>query len=125
MPTRRRVEDFVAHVQGGRYVEAIEAFYAEDATMRENGGAPRGGRDALVRHERNVLAGVSAMRTAQVGPVIVDGDHVAIRWVFEFTPADGSARRLDELALQTWRGDRIAEEQFDYDPAQLTGGGAS
>jgi hypothetical protein len=26
---------------------------------------------------------------------------------------------MDELALQRWRGDRIVEERFYYDPAQL------
>ena len=28
---------------------------------------------------------------------------------------------LEELAHQRWRGDRIAEERFYYDPAQLAG----
>jgi hypothetical protein len=26
---------------------------------------------------------------------------------------------MDELALQTWDGDRIATERFYYDPAQI------
>lgn len=26
----------------------------------------------------------------------------------------------DELALQRWRGDRVAEERFYYDPTQLS-----
>jgi hypothetical protein len=26
---------------------------------------------------------------------------------------------MDELAHQLWRGDRVAEERFYYDPAQL------
>jgi hypothetical protein len=26
---------------------------------------------------------------------------------------------LDEVALQRWNGERIVEEQFYYDPAQL------
>jgi hypothetical protein len=35
------------------------------------------------------------------------------------TAADGTVRRLDELALQTWRDDKIVEEQFYYDPSQF------
>ena len=35
------------------------------------------------------------------------------------TGSDGKKRLLDELALQKWSGDRIVEEQFYYDPAQL------
>ena len=49
-------------------------------------------------------------------------DRVVIRWIFEFDWLDGSATRMEELAYQRWEGDRIAEEQFFYDPAQLAKG---
>jgi hypothetical protein len=66
-----------------------------------------------------VLAGLKAMSTRRVDTVVVDGDHVVINWVFEMTGADGTTRILDELALQTWDGDRIRRERFYYDPSQL------
>ena len=120
MPTRDRVDGLIAAVREGRYVEAIADYYAEDATMRENLGPARGGRAELIKGEEAVLARLKSMKTHHVGAVLVDGDRVAINWVFEMTNPDGSVRRLDELALQTWRGDRIVEEQFYYDPGQLT-----
>lgn len=52
--------------------------------------------------------------------MLVDGDNVVIRWVFRMTAHDGSVRRMDELALQTWREGRIVAEQFYYDRGQLT-----
>lgn len=119
MPSPERVHAFVEAVRTGRYVEAIEDFYTEDATMRDNLGAPRGGRDALVRTEQAVLASLKSMVTHAVGPVLIDGDQVVVKWVFQMTSQDGEVRRMEELALQTWRGDRIAEEQFYYDPGQL------
>jgi len=119
MPSRERVNAFVAAVRQGRYVEAIADFYATDATMRENLGATRGGRDALIAHEKAVLGSVKRIATTRTDPVIVDGDRVVIGWTFEMTGQDGVVRRMTELALQTWRGDEIAEEQFFYDPAQL------
>lgn len=33
------------------------------------------------------------------------------------TGKDGKVRRLDEIALQEWRGEKIARERFFYDPA--------
>ena len=119
MPSRERVNAFVAAVRQGRYVEAIADFYAPDATMRENLGAPRGGRDALIAHEKTVLGAVKRIVTIKADPVMVDGDRVVIGWAFEMTGQDGVVRGMTELALQTWRGDEIAEEQFFYDPAQL------
>lgn len=120
MPLRKTVEAFLAQVEKGDFVGAIERWYAPDATMRENGGAPRAGLPALVENERRVLAAFPSIRASLLGPVVVDGDSVAIPWRFEFA-RDGAVRVLEEVALQTWRGDRIAEERFFYDPSQLTG----
>jgi len=87
--------------------------------MKENGGEPRVGRENLIQHERAALARRAQIRTERVGPVLVDGDRVTINWVFEIATRDGKNCRLDELALQKWDGERIVEEQFYYDPAQL------
>lgn len=117
MPSRERVQALIAHVEQGRFVEAIEAFYAEDASMQENLQPPRKGLPALVAGERAVLAAFT-VKTRPVDWFIVDGDRVVIHWVFDFSSADGRRYSMDELAHQRWAGDRIVEERFYYDPAQ-------
>ena len=87
--------------------------------MQENEQAPRVGREALLANERNVLGAFEKVQGRCVRPAIVSGDTAVIHWVFEFTTRDGRSIRLDELALQRWSGDRIAEERFFYDPVQL------
>ena len=119
MPSRERVAALIRRVEQGQYVEALLEFYAEDATMQENGNPPRVGLNALVAHERGVMAAFKEIRTLPVQSWLVDGDRVVIHWIFEFTRPDGTRLRMDELALQRWRGDRVAEERFYYDPAQL------
>jgi hypothetical protein len=119
MPTPATLEAFVARVESNDHVGAIEDYYAEDATMQENGAVPRAGRDLLMANERRVLARARAVRSTCVRPVLVDGDVVVIRWIFEFDWLDGSHTHMEELAWQRWRGERIAEERFFYDPAQL------
>ena len=116
MPTRERVGDFIATVEAGRFVEAIEAFYAETASMQDNDGPLRSGRAILVEGEKATLAAVSAIRTRPVETVLIDGDQVVIRWVFDFTFAGGAQATMDELALQVWDGDRIVRERFYFDP---------
>jgi hypothetical protein len=51
--------------------------------------------------------------------VLVSGPLVVVRWVFDFEWLDGRKNSLEELAYQRWEGERIAEEQFFYDPTQL------
>ena len=118
MPSQERVRELIAMVESGKFVEAIEEFYAPSATMQENVQAPRVGLDTLVAGERRVLQAFKSVRTLPVETFFVDGDRSVIRWVFEFTGHDGRSFRQDELAYQKWAGDKIVEERFYYDPAQ-------
>ncbi len=119
MPSTQTLERFVARVEQGAHAEAIQEFYTEQGAIRENLAPPRVGRDALVAHERRVLARARSVRTTCIRPWFVSGAHAAVRWVFRFEWLDGSVTTMDEVAWQTWDGERIVEEQFFYDPAQL------
>ena len=119
MPTTETLEQFIATVERNAHVEAIEAFYAADASMQENQSVPRRGRDNLAANERRVLAKVQTVTSTCVRPVFVNGDRVVIRWIFRFEWLDGTLTRMEELAYQRWDGERIVEETFFYDPAQL------
>ena len=68
--------------------------------------------------EAAVLARCEAVRTELLGGPLIAGDQVAIRWRFTFTFNDGRTIRQEEVAWQVWRGDKIAEETFFYDPGQ-------
>ena len=119
MPSPETLERLIARVEQNAHAEALAEFYAENASMRENQGEPRRGRDLLVANERKVLARAKSVRSRCVRPLFVDGNRVVIRWVFEFEWLDKTFTRMEELAYQRWEGERIAEEQFFYDPAQM------
>ncbi len=119
MPAAETLERFIALVERNAHVEAVEAFYTANASMQENQSAPRVGRDSHVANERRVLAKAKALTSKCIRPVFVNGDNVVIRWVFRFEWLDGTVTRMEELTWQRWEGERIAEETFFYDPAQL------
>ncbi len=119
MPSTAALDAFVAQVIAGDHVGAIRDWYAEDAWMRENLGEPRVGRETLMAHEAAVLARVDRVESALLEPPLVDGDRVALHWRFTFHLPGGATRSMEEIAWQTWRGDRIAEETFFYDPGQM------
>jgi SnoaL-like protein len=122
MPDRHVVKAFAAAVESNDHVGAIERFYAPDASTRENQNEPRRGRDVLAAREAAVLASVAEVKTVRLSPIFIDGDRSAIHWRFEFIPkANGPARVMEEIALQTWRGNEIIAEHFFYDPAQMKG----
>jgi ketosteroid isomerase-like protein len=118
MPTMEVLERFIARVEANAHAEACEEFHAAGSSMQENQSPPRVGRDAHVAAERKVLARARSVSSKCVRPVFVNGDKVVIRWIFRFEWLDGTVTEMEELAYQRWEGDRIAEEQFFYDPAQ-------
>ena len=119
MPTPDTLDRFIARVESNAHVEAIHEFYTEGASMRENMKEPRAGRTTLMERERKTMDKAKSVRSQCVRPVFVSGERVVIRWIFDFEWPDGTRTRLEELAYQRWEGERIAEEQFFDDPAQL------
>ena len=122
MPSLATLQAFAAAVESNDHVGAIQKFYAPDARTQENDGPPRIGRDTLAERERAVLASVASVKTTRLGPLLLDGDHSAICWRFEFAGKDGKVRAMEEVAWQTWRGEQLVEERFFYDPQQMAKG---
>ncbi|WGU38711.1 nuclear transport factor 2 family protein [Phenylobacterium sp. NIBR 498073] len=119
MPERKTVDAFTAQVLRGDHVGAIGDWYHEDASMQENQGEPRVGRDLLMDGEARTLARFARVETELLAPPLIDGDTVVIRWRFTFVPHEGPPKSMEEVAWQTWRGDKIARETFFYDPRQM------
>lgn len=119
MPTRERLEQFIAKVESNKHDEAIEEFYTVDATMQENQSEPRLGRDNLVANERKLLSKVKTLSSKCIYPVFINGDYVVIRWLFNFEWKDGTSNTIEEIAYQHWKDEYIVAEKFFYDPQQF------
>ena len=117
MPSRARLDEFIAVVETGDHAGAIERYYTEDASMQENAAPPRVGRDLLVAHERGVLARMSHVYSKAMSSV-VEGDHVAIHWIFELTDKSGKVHRIDEVALAGMARRQDFSRAFFYDPSR-------
>lgn len=120
MPSRATIEAFAKAVESNDHVGAIERFYAADAQTRENLAPPTVGKPALIAKERKALANCKFVTTTRLSPILMEGDTVVFHWRFVFTPETGPVRTIEELALQTWRGEELFEERFFYDPRQLS-----
>jgi len=118
MSVRENVLKLITLAEQGKFLEAIQEFYAEDATMQENNAPPRIGLPALLENERRVLASTKEIKT-RVDSFVVEGNRAAINWVFEMTSLDGEKRNLNEVAYQLWQDGKIIREKFFYDPAQM------
>nr|WP_063571726.1 nuclear transport factor 2 family protein [Luteibacter rhizovicinus] len=119
MPNQATVLSFMDAVESGDFVTAIERYYHADASIQENNEAPRVGRALLVKGEQQFLESMVSVSGHRMAPPLIEGDHVAIRWRFDIRTKDGKELVLEEIAFQTWQGNRIREETFFYDPKQV------
>jgi ketosteroid isomerase-like protein len=115
MSIRERVDALVREVEAGRFVEAIDANYADDASSHESTGIDTAGKPALLAKERAFLTTVEKWNMIRADDVLVDGQMAAIHWKFELTIA-GKRITMEEVALQRWSGDgqgaRVVREQY-------------
>jgi len=115
MGIRAQVGALVREVEAGRFVEAIDANYADNASSHESTGINTIGKPALLAKERTFLTTVEKWDLIKAVSVLVDGQMAAIHWKFELTRA-GQRIKLEEVALQRWSGDgaaaRILREQY-------------
>jgi hypothetical protein len=118
MSVKESVQKLIALAEQGKFMEAIQEFYAKDATMQENNAPPRVGLAALLENEQRFLASIKSI-TSKVDSFVVDGNRAAINWVFEITNLKGQKSSLNEVAYQLWKDGKIIREKFYYDPAQM------
>lgn len=119
MPTHQKVACFVELVEAGKGIEALDLFYAENASMQENQSPARIGKPALLAHETAAQSSISDMTARCIRPILIDGDTVVLHWIFDYVDGQGRAVHFEELAYQRWAGDTILKEQFFYDPGQF------
>jgi len=116
MPSRERVAELIRYVAEQRFMDALVEFYYPDVRMQENNDPPREGIASCLAAEAAFLETVAQWHQTKAESFVVDGDRVAIHWIFDRTPRDGMRGTRDEIAYQLWHGDRIISERFYYDP---------
>ena len=106
-------------VEAGQGIEAVIMFYAEHASMQENMGECRIGKELLVKHEKAAQASVTNLRSKCVRPLLISRNIVVIRWAIGYASKQGRPVQFQELAYQHWEDELIVKEQFFYDPGQF------
>jgi len=117
MSTQENVEKLIELVQRGEFLEAIEKYYAPNATMQENlqPASMRTGLPALLEGERQALARFH-FHQHRAASFVVNANRAAINWIFEVSEQSGKRYVLDEIAYQEWQDGKIIRERFYYDP---------
>ena len=117
--TAEIAKDLVALCKAGKFGESGEKYWADDVVSVEAGGPPgtdpvSRGKDAA-RGKGEWWANAHDTHSVQVDGPYVNGDQFTVRFVMDVTVKESGQRmQMDEIALYTLRGGKIAEERFFY-----------
>lgn len=110
------LEDLFAYIRGGRILDAINAFYAEDAAMQENDQPPTVGREANLEREKQFLKTVTEWKRFDVTAKGVGDDVTFYETVMDWITTDGTPVHVEQVVVAKWQDGRIIHERYYHNP---------
>ncbi|WP_343031278.1 SnoaL-like domain-containing protein, partial [Xanthovirga aplysinae] len=62
------------------------------------------------------MENIKSFNAAEVKNCNCVGNTAMVEWSMDVTFRDGNRKKLNQVAVQTWKGDKIVNEHFYYDP---------
>ena len=112
MSIKTHVQAVIDGILAGKLLETFDKYYGDDVVMSENRKDERVGKAANRAYEQKFVENVQEFHGAQVGRVLVDGDHAAVEWTFDLTFKGGNRVTMQQVAVQTWKNGKIVREDF-------------
>ena len=116
-----KVSELYDMIHAGQLLDAFEKYYHDDVVMIEATGEKREGKETNRKAEEEFLgkietfhdAGVSAMTSnEELGITMVES------WM-KVTFKEQGKIKMEQVAVQHWRGDQIIQERFYYNPGAM------
>ncbi len=105
--------DMIAH---GQLMDAFEKYYHTNVTMVEATGEERKGKEANRKFQNEFLGNIKEVNGSGVTSITEnDRDDVTMveSWM-DITFKDGKRSKMEEVAVQKWKDDKIIYERFYY-----------
>jgi ketosteroid isomerase-like protein len=112
MNIKAQVQAVIDGILAGKILETFDAYYGDDVVMSENRTHERVGKAVNREYEIKFLDSIQEFHGAQVGRVVVDGNHAAVEWSFDITFKDGNRVNMQQVTVQTWKDGKIIREDF-------------
>lgn len=112
----KRISEMYQMIGSGQMLDAFEKYYHEDCVMVEANGEAREGKAANREFEINWLESVKEMHDGGVGSITANEEtgHTTVESWMDITFKDGNRMKMEEVAVQKWKGHQIIHERFYY-----------
>lgn len=115
-----KVKDIYDMSAQGKMLDAFEKYYHKDVVMVEATGETRKGKDLNRKFETDFLGSLKEFHAMGV-TAITSNEKEATTMVeswLDATYKDGNRVKMEEVAVQKWKGDQIIHERFYYDSSK-------
>jgi ketosteroid isomerase-like protein len=112
MSIKADVENMNAMTLQGKYWEAFDKYYADDAVRKIAGLAPLVGKDMIREQVEDFIKGCTEFKAFEVKAVVVDEENNVsmVEQFVEWTHKFYGHVRQNQVAVQRWRDGKIYEE---------------
>ena len=115
MNIKAAVNEMDEIVSKGAIVDAVQQFFANDATTSDYSSATTSNKEQMVQKMEGFAGSIAQVNGITHHATIVDGNESASEFTFDFNMKDGSKIYWHEVIRRTWndQGQVIREEYFN------------
>ena len=101
-------------VMKGKMSEALDRFYCDDVSIKENDKEPTIGKAANLAREKAFFTQVEQFNNTEVLASGVGGQTTFTKWYIDFVHKKLGHLAFTQVSVRTWSNERIVEEIFFY-----------
>ena len=117
MTTQQLADKLVEYCRTGKFTEAYNELFADDASSHEMPGLPNAdvyGRDNMHKKSAEWAAETESLNELTVSDPVVSNGYFAVSMYIDITKKDGTREKADEICLYKTANGKITEERFFY-----------
>ncbi len=100
-----------ALIQQGKILDALNTYFAEDASFQEGTSKPRVGRKANEEFLKGFLGSLKAFNGAKLHAQAVNGNLSFSEWTFDMVGPEGPIV-WNEVFRREWRDGKVISERY-------------
>lgn len=115
MSYKEKAEDIYQKLQQGQLLDAFDQYYGEDVVMTEPRGT-RKGKAECRKYEEQFLDSIKEFHSLEITNLASNEDKAVtfVESVMDVTFKDDQRAKMEQVAVQQWKGDYITHERFYY-----------
>ncbi|SDE97235.1 SnoaL-like domain-containing protein [Pricia antarctica] len=119
MNYKEKAKDIYYQLQQDKLLDAFDQYYGNDIIMTEPRGT-RTGKAECRQYEEQFLASIGEFHSLEIVNLASDVEEgvTFIESVMDVTFKGGQRAKMEQVAVQRWKGDHIVHERFYYNTEQ-------